>query len=76
MVSMLHTYDERHCYMCKGTCLATPPVRYYAPKEMCPHPREFLVQMWHDVCDPDLVTVCNRCGLSFPGQTVEDLLAA
>jgi len=44
------------------------------PREECQHPD--LVQMGQDVCDPDLVTVCTRCGLAWPGVLAQDLRAA
>lgn len=56
-----------------------PPVMdetFKPPKELCPHPADSLVQMGQEVCDPDLVTVCTRCGTAFPGKTAQDLLAA
>lgn len=78
-----HTYnaDSEWCSACGGPggCKGTPPPAYVpfkAPREDCQHPREALCQMWQDACDPDLVTVCARCGVAFPGKTIEDLLAA
>jgi len=74
-----HSYDGRYCQLCShGPCRFTEPT---APqrvpyREVCPHPQDALVQMHQKVCDPDLVTVCTRCGLAFPGQTKADLLVA
>lgn len=74
-----HRYGKPYCIPCgHGPCREEGPQfrAYKSPPETCEHPRESLTQMFQDVCDPDLVTVCNRCGLAFPGQTVEDLLVA
>lgn len=74
-----HLYGGKPCQLCSfEPCRFTEPsIPQRVPyREVCPHPEDMLVQMHQQVCDPDLVTLCTRCGLAFPGQTKEDLLVA
>jgi hypothetical protein len=79
VTSVKHQYGKSYCIPCgHGPCQAVEKdySLHREPKEVCAHNRSDLVQTGQPVCDPDLVTVCTRCGLAFPGLTIEDLLVA